>query len=87
MIGAKPYEIPMEKVREAYRIVKENAGSAGTDGIDLEAFEKKLEGNLYRIWNRMSSGSYFPQPVKAVDIPKKSGGKRNAWHTHSGGQD
>ena len=76
MNGAKPYEIPMEKVREAYRTVKENAGSAGTDGIDLEEFEKNLEGNLYKIWNRMSSGSYFPQPVKAVDIPKKSGGKR-----------
>ena len=76
MNGAKPYEIPMEKVREAYRIVKGNAGSAGTDGIDLEEFEKKLEGNLYKIWNRMSSGSYFPQPVKAVDIPKKGGGKR-----------
>ena len=76
MNGTKPYEIPMEKVREAYKIVKGNAGSAGTDGIDLEAFEKNLEDNLYKIWNRMSSGSYFPSPVKAVEIPKKSGGIR-----------
>jgi RNA-directed DNA polymerase len=74
--GAKPYEIPIDKVKEAYHIVKENAGTAGMDGIDLKEFEKNLEGNLYKIWNRMSSGSYFPQPVRAVNIPKKNGETR-----------
>ena len=76
MNGAKPYEIPKERIEEAYRVVKANSGSAGTDNIDMDEFESRLEDNLYKIWNRMSSGSYFPPPVKAVEIPKKSGGKR-----------
>ena len=54
--------------------VKENQGASGVDGQSLEAFEKDLKNNLYRIWNRMSSGTCFPPPVKAVEIPKAHGG-------------
>ena len=61
---------------EAYKAVKSNRGAAGVDGQTLEIFEKDLAGNLYKIWNRMSSGTYFPPPVRAVSIPKKSGGER-----------
>ena len=63
-------------VWEAYKRVKANKGSSGVDGESLEVFEKDLKNNLYRLWNRMSSGSYFPPPVKLVEINKKSGGKR-----------
>jgi len=63
-------------VSRAYRLVKANAGAAGVDRETIEQFEKDLENNLYKIWNRMSSGSYFPPPVRAVAIPKKSGGQR-----------
>ena len=70
----KPFQIDKKRVYEAYEAVKSNRGAAGVDGQTLEAFEKDLKGNLYRIWNRMSSGSYFPPPVRAVSIPKKSGG-------------
>jgi RNA-directed DNA polymerase len=61
---------------EAYRKVKENDGAAGVDNETIADFEKNLKDNLYKIWNRMSSGTYFPPPVKAVPIPKKSGGER-----------
>lgn len=61
---------------EAYKKVKRNKGSAGIDGITFEDFERNLKGNLYKLWNRMSSGCYFPSPVLAVDIPKKNGGTR-----------
>jgi RNA-directed DNA polymerase len=57
--------------------VRANKGAAGTDGQTIEDFERKLKKNLYRIWNRMSSGSYFPPPVRTVKIPKKSGGERS----------
>jgi RNA-directed DNA polymerase len=63
-------------VLQAYYKVKANKGSPGIDGESIEAFEGNLKNNLYRIWNRMSSGCYFPPPVKAVPIPKKSGGMR-----------
>lgn len=76
MKDSKPYEISKQVVMAAYKRVKSNGGSAGIDGQDIEEFEKDLKGNLYKIWNRMSSGSYFPPPVKAVEIPKKSGGTR-----------
>lgn len=72
----KPFDIPMQLVKEAYRLVKINAGSSGIDRQSLEEFERNRERNLYKIWNRMSSGSYFPAPVLAVPIPKKSGGTR-----------
>ena len=64
MPEAKPYQIPKRLVWEAYRRVKANRGAAGIDGETLAAFEKDLKGNLYKIWNRMSSGSYFPPPVR-----------------------
>lgn len=72
----KAHEIPKQLVWEAYRRVKANHGAAGVDGQSLSAFEKDLKGNLYKVWNRMSSGSYFPPPVKLVEIPKDDGGKR-----------
>jgi group II intron reverse transcriptase/maturase len=76
MQESKPYNIPKTVVVEAYKRVKANKGSAGIDGMDFEKFEKNLKNNLYKIWNRMSSGSYFPSPVLAVEIPKKAGGTR-----------
>ena len=76
MSATKPFAIDKWQVYEAYQAVKANAGSAGVDRQSIEAFEQDLKGNLYKIWNRMSSGSYFPPPVKAVAIPKKNGGVR-----------
>ena len=76
MTSAKPFVIPKRLVWEAYQHVKANRGSAGIDGQSIKDFDLKLGKNLYRIWNRMSSGSYFPPAVKAVPIPKKSGGER-----------
>lgn len=72
----KPFDISKRLVWEAFQRVKANGGSAGVDQESIEAFESKLRDNLYRLWNRMASGSYFPAPVKAVPIPKKSGGIR-----------
>ena len=77
MNEAKPFCISKNEVWEAYQRVKANKGSAGIDGQSIEDFEKRLKKNLYRIWNRMSSGSYFPPPVRTVKIPKKSGGERS----------
>ena len=73
---AKPFVISKQLVMQAYRLVKANRGAAGVDHQSLDDFEEGLKSNLYRLWNRMSSGSYFPAPVKAVSIPKKSGGER-----------
>ena len=61
---------------KAFKLVKSNAGSAGIDKQSLQDFEKNLKDNLYKLWNRLSSGTYFPPPVKAVPIPKKLGGER-----------
>jgi len=72
----KPFVIPKALVWKAWQRVKANKGAAGVDGQSIVAFEADLKRNLYRIWNRMSSGSYFPPAVKAVPIPKKSGGER-----------
>ena len=76
VVMTKPFDIPKVIVWEAYKRVKANRGAAGVDEESLEQFDERLGPNLYRIWNRMSSGSYFPPPVKAVPIPKKSGGER-----------
>jgi len=73
---AKQFTISKWVVKHAYELVKANKGSAGVDNQSIEDFEKDLKGNLYKIWNRLSSGTYFPPPVKAVSIPKKSGGER-----------
>ena len=72
----KPHDIPKALVWEAWLHVKANRGAAGIDAETIERFEMKLGDNLYKLWNRMCSGSYFPPPVKAVPIPKKSGGVR-----------
>lgn len=72
----KPFIIGKWQVQRAFELVKANAGAAGVDEQSIEAFEQDLKGNLYKLWNRLSSGSYFPPPVKAVAIPKKSGGER-----------
>lgn len=73
MSKAKPYRISKRVVWDAYKRVKANRGAAGVDGQSLAEFEKGLKGNLYKIWNRMSSGSYFPPPVRLVEIPKQAG--------------
>ena len=73
---ARSYDISKEVVWRAYEQVKANKGAEGIEGQTMEEFEKNLKGNLYRIWNRMTSGSYIPPAVKAVTIPKKSGGTR-----------
>lgn len=76
MIETKPFTIPKQLVMQAFRLIKANAGAAGVDEQSLADFEINLKDNLYKLWNRLSSGSYFPPPVKAVPIPKKSGGER-----------
>ena len=76
MISAKPYGIAKRTVWEAYQQVKANRGAAGIDDETIADFEQDLSKNLYKLWNRMSSGSYFPPPVKQVLIPKASGGTR-----------
>ena len=72
----KPFDIPKRLVWEAYRKVAANKGAAGVDGQSITEFEEDLKGNLYKLWNRLSSGSYFPPPVRGVEIPKKAGGTR-----------
>lgn len=76
MSEAKPYDISKRLVWEAWKQVRENQGAAGVDGVSLMTFEKDLKGNLYKIWNRMSSGSYLPRPVRLVEISKANGGVR-----------
>lgn len=76
MKEGKSFEISRHQVLEAYKRVKANHGAGGIDGIDFTEFERDLKGNLYKIWNRMSSGSYFPTAVKGVEIPKKNGKTR-----------
>ena len=70
----KPFEISKWAVQEAWEKVKANKGAPGVDGVWIEGFEADLHNNLYKVWNRMSSGSYFPPPVRAVEIPKPHGG-------------
>ncbi len=76
MSKAKPFIISKWQVMQAYKLVKANAGAAGVDKQSLSDFERNLQDNLYKIWNRLSSGSYLPPPVKAIAIPKKTGGER-----------
>ena len=73
MNKAKPFSIAKKEVWQAYKRVRSNQGSAGVDGQTIEGFEKDLSNNLYKLWNRMSSGSYFPPPVRRVEIPKLDG--------------
>jgi RNA-directed DNA polymerase len=76
MKEGKSFEIAPENVREAYRRVKANQGASGIDKITISEYEKNLDNNLYKLWNRMSSGTYFPQAVQGIEIPKKDGRKR-----------
>lgn len=70
----KSFDISKWEVWEAFRQVKENGGAAGVDGVSIAEFEADLRNNLYRVWNRMSSGTWFPPAVRAVEIPKPHGG-------------
>jgi len=76
MKGAKPINIDKRIVYEAFKRVKFNGGGAGIDNVSMADYESNMSDNLYKLWNRMSSGSYFPQPVKLVEIPKSGGGTR-----------
>jgi RNA-directed DNA polymerase len=73
---AKPFSISKWEVWEAYKRVRANKGVGGVDGQSIAEFEEELKGNLFKIWNRMSSGSYFPPPVRRADIPKDNVGTR-----------
>jgi RNA-directed DNA polymerase len=75
-VPGKPFVISKRAVWEAYEKVTANKGAPGVDAVSLEAFEQDMRNNLYKIWNRMSSGTYFPPPVRAVEIPKTGGGVR-----------
>ena len=74
---AKPLPISKQMVWKAYKKVKSNKGASGVDKVSIAQFEYNLENNLYKLWNRLASGSYFPPPVKAVEIPKSNGKKRH----------
>jgi len=74
---AKPFDIPKRDVWEAYKRVRANQGAAGVDGQTIADFEADLSNNLYKLWNRLSSGSYMPPPVRRVDIPKSDGRVRS----------
>ena len=72
----KSFDISKQQVWDAFRQVRRNKGAPGVDEVSLAEFEEDLGDNLYKIWNRLCSGSYFPPPVKAVEIPKPGGGVR-----------
>ncbi|MBA8754770.1 group II intron reverse transcriptase/maturase [Wolbachia endosymbiont of Drosophila bicornuta] len=76
MNKTKSSDIPKQLIWRAYKQVSKNKGAAGVDEVSITKFEENLKDNLYKLWNRMSSGSYFPEPVKAVAIPKDTGGQR-----------
>ena len=69
----KSVPVSKEQVWHAYKKVRSNAGSAGVDGVSMEAYDTNRSAHLYKLWNRMASGSYFPPPVKEVEISKKDG--------------
>jgi RNA-directed DNA polymerase len=75
-VSSKPFDISKMEVWAAWEKVRGNQGASGVDGVSIEEFDKDLRSNLYKVWNRMSSGTYFPPDVKAVAIPKSQGGTR-----------
>ena len=72
-LDGKPFEVTGDEVRDAWLKVRDNRGAPGVDGQSIAAFEERLEDNLYKVWNRMSSGTWFPPPVRAVEVPKPGG--------------
>ena len=82
MTETKPFCISKQAVWDAWQHVRANQGACGVDGQSIADFEKNLKGNLYKIWNRMSSGSYFPPPVRLVKIPKPGGGGERILGIH-----
>lgn len=76
MKETKAFNILKRAVMQAFELVKANKGTYGVDEQTIEVYEQDLKSNLYKLWNRMSSGTYFPKPVKAIDISKKNGGTR-----------
>lgn len=76
MTKTKSFEITQNMVLQAYKLVKANKGAGGVDDVSMDIFDRDWKNNLYKIWNRMASGTYFPPPIKAVPIPKKNGGIR-----------
>ena len=72
----KSVPVSKEQVWDAYKKVRSNAGSAGVDGVSMEVYDANRSAHLYKLWNRMASGSYFPPPVKEVEVPKKDGKMR-----------
>lgn len=72
-LQGKSYDIPKQLVWKAWLKVRSKGGAAGADGVTISQYEENVKNNLYKLWNRMSSGSYFPGPVRAVEIPKKGG--------------
>jgi RNA-directed DNA polymerase len=75
-LDGKPFAVSGYEVWCAWEQVRDNKGAPGVDGQSIAAFEERLEDNLYKVWNRMSAGSYLPPPVRAVEIPKPGGGTR-----------
>ena len=84
MDEAKPFNIPKRVVWKAFKRVKANRGAAGVDKQSIAGFEADLSNNLYKLWNRMCSGSYFPPPVRRVEIPKADGGDGYRPHRPGG---
>lgn len=84
MTSTKPYDIAKRMIWEAYQRVKAHRGAAGIDGQTIAMFEQDLARNLYKLWNRMSSGSYFPPPVKQVEIAQGNGWHSKVGRAHSG---
>ena len=78
----KSLPISKQMVHESYLKVIAKDGSAGIDKQSIDMFNEDLKDNLYKLWNRMTSGSYFPPPVRTVFIPKKQGGKRPLGYSH-----
>ena len=76
MHKTKSFDISKQMVYRAYKLIKANKGAAGVDDMSLAKFDENMQDNLYKIWNRLASGSYIPPAVKAVEIPKKAGGTR-----------
>lgn len=81
--ASKPFELSKVEVWAAWERVRGDRGAAGVDAVELSGFENRLGDNLYRVWNRVASGLYFPPPVRSVEIPKPDGGVKGLGHRRS----